>query len=110
MLERWVRHFLGVEVRIAPQSRVDDPAWRWHIGLDVDATALLNELWQQGGAEQADPSRLIGLFRLDFDDAKAMRADLTGKPVWLGLGMSAEQTLRLKPQNLLLDLPLADAM
>jgi hypothetical protein len=110
VLARWVRHFLGVDVRITPQSRVDDPAWRWHIGLDVDATALLNELWQKGGAEPAEPSRLIGLFRLEFDDPKAMRADVAGKPVWLGLGMSAEQTLRLKPQNLLLDLPLADAM
>ena len=110
VLEGWVRHFLGVEVRIAPQSRVDDPAWRWHIGLDVDATTLLNELYQKGGAELADPSRLIGLFRLDFDDPQAMRTDLAGKPVYLGLGMSAAQTLKLKPQNLLLDLPLADPM
>ena len=39
-----------------------------------------------------------------------MRADLAGKPVYLGLGMSAAQTLKLKPQNLLLNLPLADAM
>ena len=110
VLELWVRHFLGVVVRIAPQSRVDDPAWRWHVGLDVDATALLNELYLKGGAELADPSRLIGLFRLDFDDPQAMRADLAGKPVYLGLGMSAAQTLKLKPQNLLLNLPLADAM
>ena len=110
VLERWIRHFLGVAVRIAPQARVDDPAWRWHIGLDVDATALLNELWRKGGAEPAEPSRLIGLFRLDFEEARAMRADVAGKPVWLGLGMSAEQTLKLKPQNLLLDLPLAEAM
>lgn len=110
VLELWVRHFFRVGVRIAPQSRVDDPAWRWHIGLDVDATALLNELYLKGGAELADPSRLIGLFRLDFDDPEAMRADLAGKPVYLGLGMSAEQTLKLKPQNLLLDLPLAQAM
>ena len=109
-LELWVRHFLGVVVRIVPQSRVDDPAWRWHVGLDVDATALLNELYLKGGAELADPSRLIGLFRLDFDDPQAMRADLAGKPVYLGLGMSAAQTLKLKPQNLLLNLPLADAM
>jgi hypothetical protein len=110
VLERWVRHFLGVGVRIVPQARVDDPAWRWHIGLDADATALLNELYVKGGAELADPSRLIGLFRLDFDDRGAMRADLAGKPVWLGLAMSAEQTLKLKPQNLLVNLPLADAM
>lgn len=110
VLERWVRHFLGVAVRIEPRSRVDDPAWRWHIGLDVDATALLNELYLKGSAELADPSRLIGLYRLEFEDPQAMRADLAGKPVYLGLGMSAAQTLKLKPQNLLLDLPLADAM
>ena len=110
VLELWVRHFLGVGVRIAPQSRVDDPAWRWHVGLDADATALLNALYLEGGGERAEPSRLIGLFRLDFDDPRAMRADLAGKPVWLGLGMSEEQTLKLKPQNLLVTLPLADAM
>ncbi|MCE9660925.1 MAG: DUF6352 family protein [Burkholderiales bacterium] len=110
VLERWVRHFLGVGVRIEPRSRVDDPAWRWHIGLDVDATALLNELYLKGGAELADPSRLIGLFQLEFEDPQAMRADLAGKPVYLGLGMSAAQTLKLKPQNLLLDLPLAGPM
>lgn len=110
VLERWVRHFLGVVVRIEPQSRVDDPAWRWHIGLDVDATALLNELYLKGAAELADPSRLIGLYRLEFEDPRAMRADLAGKPVYLGLGMTAAQTLKLKPQNLLLDLPLAGTM
>jgi len=110
VLERWVGHFLAVAVRIVPQSRVDDPAWRWHIGLDVDATTLLNELYLKGAAEHADAARLIGLFRLDFEDPRAMRADVAGKPIWLGLGMSAEQTLKLKPQNLLLDLPLAEAM
>jgi hypothetical protein len=36
-----------------------------------------------------------------------MRADVAGKPVYLGLAMNAEQTLKLKPQNLLINLPLA---
>ena len=36
-----------------------------------------------------------------------MRADVAGKPVYLGLAMSAEHTLKLKPQNLLINLPLA---
>ncbi len=110
VLELWVRHFLGVAVRIEPQARVDDPAWRWHIGLDVDSTALLNELYLKGSTETADPARLIGLFRLDFDDPQAMRADLAGKPVYLGLAMTEAQTLKLKPQNLLLNLPLAESM
>ena len=40
-------------------------------------------------------------------DATAQGADVAGKPVYLGLAMSAEQTLKLKPQNLLINLPLA---
>jgi hypothetical protein len=36
-----------------------------------------------------------------------MRSDVAGKPVYLGLCMNADQTLKLKPQNLLLNLPLA---
>jgi hypothetical protein len=54
--------------------------------------------------------RLISLFRLDFSNPGEMRTDVAGKPVYLGLAMRADDTLRLKPQNLLLNLPLAAAM
>jgi hypothetical protein len=107
VLEQWVRHFLAVEVRIEPLARVDDAAWRWHIGLDAEATAILNDLY---GAQPVTPERmqrLISLFRLEFADPACMAADLTGKPVWLGLAMNAQGLLRVKPQNLLLNLPLA---
>jgi len=107
VLERWIAHFLGVAVRIAPMARVDDPAWSWHIGLDAESTALLNELYTAGTADPAREQRLLGLFRLDFVDPAEMRADLAGKPVYLGLAMTAERTLKLKPQNLLVNLPLA---
>jgi hypothetical protein len=33
-----------------------------------------------------------------------------GKPVYLGLAMNAQGLLKLKPQNLLLNLPLASGM
>jgi hypothetical protein len=36
-----------------------------------------------------------------------MRADIAGRPVYLGLGMDGEKRIRLKPQNLLVNLPLA---
>ena len=36
-----------------------------------------------------------------------MRPDIAGRPVYLGLAMSEDETLRLKPQNLLVNLPLA---
>ena len=109
VLERWIAHFLDVATTIRPVQRIDDPAWRWHVGLDADASALLNDLYR-GDVPDADRlQRLIGLFRLDFADPLEMRADVAGKPVYLGLAMSAEQTLKLKPQNLLINLPIAVA-
>jgi hypothetical protein len=107
VLERWIAHFLDVATTIRPLQRIDDPAWRWHIGLDAEATALLNDLYRGEAPEGERLQRLIGLFRLDFADPREMRADVAGKPVYLGLAMSAEQSLKLKPQNLLINLPLA---
>ncbi|MEO5843826.1 MAG: DUF6352 family protein [Caldimonas sp.] len=107
VLERWIAHFLDVRITIRPLQRIDDPAWRWHVGLDAEATAILNDLYRGDTPDAERLQRLIGLFRLDFADPLEMRADVAGKPVYLGLAMNAEQTLKLKPQNLLLNLPLA---
>lgn len=110
VLQRWLAHLLGLRVTITPLQRIDDEAWRWHIGLDVEAMGLLNDLYAGAEVDAERQRRLISLFRLDFADPAEMRADVTGKPVYLGLAMTADHTLRLKPQNLLLNLPLADAL
>ena len=110
VLQKWVRHFLGVSVTIRPLQKIDDPAWRWHVGLDVEATALLNDLYAGQEVAAARLQRLVSLFRLDFADAQEMRADVAGKPVYLGLMMNAEGVLRLKAQNLLVNLPLRSLM
>lgn len=108
VLEKWVRHFHGVEVKIQPEARVEDPSWRWHAGLDVESSALLNDLYLGHDVEPERQQRLISLFRLTFVDPLHMRADVRGKPVYLGLAMTAGGLLKLKPQNLLLNLPLAN--
>jgi hypothetical protein len=107
VLARWVQHFLGVSVSIEPVQKVDDPAWRWHVGLDVTATALLNDLYQGVELDAQRQQQLISLFKLRFDSPQDMRADVRGKPVYLGLAMNEQGLLKLKPQNLLLNLPLA---
>jgi hypothetical protein len=109
VLQKWIRHFLGVAVTIRPVQKVDDEAWRWHVGLDAEATALLNDLYEGREVEPARLQRLVSLFRLDFADPREMRADVAGKPVYLGLMMDAGGVLRLKPQNLLVNLPLPPA-
>jgi hypothetical protein len=107
VLQRWIHHLLGVQVTITPLEKIDDPQWAWHTGLDVDSTALLNDLYESRPVESERLQRLISLFRLDFADARDMAPAVAGKPVYLGLMTSAEGLLRLKPQNLLLNLPLA---
>lgn len=109
VLEAWTLHFLGVAVKIRPLQRIDDPAWRWHIGLDAESMGLLNDLYEDRTVEPERLARLICLFRLDFDDPADMRPDVAGYPVYLGLATSADGVLKLKPQNLLLNLPLAGA-
>jgi hypothetical protein len=46
------------------------------------------------------------LFKLRFANPDDMRADVRGKTVYLGLAMNEQGLLKLKPQNLLLNLPL----
>ena len=110
VLEKWTMHMLGVQVTITPLQKIDDDAWRWHVGLDVASMALLNDLYEDRPVEPDRMQRLISLFRLNFANPAEMRADVAGKSVYLGLAMSADQSLRLKPQNLLLNLPLAAMM
>lgn len=109
VLQKWVRHFHGVSVQVQPEARVTDDAWRWHLGLDAESTALLNDLYLGHEVEPERQQRLISLFRLNFDEPLDMQADVRGKPVYLGLAMNAEGLLKIKPQNLLLNLPLAGA-
>jgi hypothetical protein len=106
VLEKWIAHLLRLQVHIRPEAQIADPQWRWHVGLDAESTALLNDLYEDRPVEPDRMGRLISLFRLDFADPAEMRADVAGRPVYLGLAMTADRLLRLKPQNLLLNLPL----
>jgi len=100
----FVRHMTALEVTVTPHTRVEDVELRWYVGLDPNGTAIGDALWRG----QPLPSTLIGLFRLDFADPGAVRPELAGQPVWLTLGLGDDGALRMKPQNLLTGLPLAE--
>ena len=107
LLEQWVVHFLGVKVAIHPVQTIRDERWVWHVGLDAEATAILNDLYNGVEVGEERLARILALFRLEFADPAAMRADIAGRPVYLAMAMAPDRTLRLKPQNLLVNLPLA---
>lgn len=106
-LEMWVRHFLQIAVNIQPVSQIQDDKWVWHTGLDAEATAIMNDLYNGKEVDEARMKQVIALFRLEFADPTVMQASIAGKPVYLGLAKDKNERLKLKPQNLLVNLPLA---
>ncbi len=98
----FVRHLLGHEVHVVPMPRAEGVEMRWFVGLDPVGTAIGNALWRGEPTHGA----LVGLFQLNFLRSDGVRPDLAGAPVWLLLGMADDNVIRLKPQNLVMGLPL----
>ena len=88
-------------------QKISDEKWVWHVGLDAEGSALLNDLYNGVEVDEARLARLLALFRLEFADPSVMRSDIAGRPVYLAMALTPEGVLRLKPQNLLVNLPLA---
>ena len=89
-------------------KKIADEKWVWHIGLDTEGSALLNDLYNGLEVGETRLARLLSLFRLEFAQASVMPAAIAGRPVYLAMAMTAEGSLRVKPQNLLVNLPLAE--
>ena len=106
VVEAWVAHFLNLKVRVEPRQSVEDEKWTWHIGLDKDATQILNALYEGRELPEADGQRIVALFRMWVEDESAVIESMRGKPVYLGLAMSEKKIIKMKPQNLLTNMPL----
>ena len=106
VIEAWIRHFLGLDVNVQPARSIKDEAWRWHVGLDRDATEILNRLYNGDDVGEERLQRILALYRMDILDQSRVLPDVAGKPVYLAVAMDQNQRVRLKPQNLLVNLPL----
>jgi hypothetical protein len=108
VLEAWIGHFFAVKVAVKPVRKIEEPGWAWHIGLDAESTAILNELRAGREIEPGRMRNILAIFALQFAEPAAMRADIAGRTVYLALSCE-EGVVRMKPQNLLTNLPLREA-
>jgi hypothetical protein len=51
--------------------------------------------------------RILALFRMEFANPEEMRRDVAGRPVYLALSSDEDDVVKMKPQNLILNLPLS---
>ena len=109
VLEAWIFHFLNVEVHIKPIRNIEEPRWAWHIGLDAESTSILNSLWSGEEVDAGRTRRILTLLRLEFAKPAEMRRDIAGRAVYLALASDGNDAVRMKPQNLILNLPVNEA-
>jgi hypothetical protein len=78
----------------------------WYVGLDADATRLGDRLWSGEELDERSAGRVLALFRLTLADSGQAMEEVRGEPVYLILAMTPDQKIRMKPQNLLIGLPI----
>jgi len=107
VIERWIAHLLSVDVEVEPMIEAADVNLTWYVGLDAEATRIGDALWSGGTLDDSARERIVGLYRLTFRDPKVVLEKAKGEPIYLILAMTPDRTLRMKPQNLVVGLPIA---
>ena len=106
VIEKWIFHFLSIEVSVKPLQKIEDEKWSWHLGLDSDATSIFNDLYEGRQLEDTRLKQILCLFQLEAKDG--FNEEMKNKPVYVGLAMDKKSVIRFKPQNLITNLPLAN--
>jgi hypothetical protein len=107
VITRWVSHLLALDISVEPLSELKKVNLSWYVGLTAEGTHIGDALWQGEEIGNATEASVIGLYRLGFADRTVVLERLRGEPVYLLAAMASDKTLRLKPQNLIMGLPLS---
>jgi hypothetical protein len=96
---------MGIDVGIEPLIEMRDVDFTWYVGLDAEGTRIGDTLWNGEDLDEAAQARVVGLFRLTFRDPHMVTEAVGNESVYLILAMSEDKIIRMKPQNLLIGLP-----
>jgi hypothetical protein len=107
VIAQWTVHLLSVEVEIEPLTEAANVNLTWYVGLDAEATRIGDALWRGAELDGAARERIVGLYRVTFPNPEVVLEKAKGEPIYLILAMTADRTLRMKPQNLVVGLPIA---
>jgi hypothetical protein len=106
VIETVLRHLLAIEAEIEPLIELRDAPLAWYVGLDAAATKIGDRLWNGEELDAATAGRVLGIYRLRIADSARVAPQFAGADVYLILAMTPDGMLRVKPQNLLVGLPI----
>lgn len=107
VIEQWIGHFIALDCHVQPKQSFSYEPGDYVIGMDRTATELFNNLVIHQEANTDENRQFVGLYTLEPSDPMAFSERCRGGPIYLGLAKSARNRVRMKPQNLLVNLPLA---
>ena len=96
VIRRWIAHLLAIDISVEAVSELHATKLTWYVGFRLSATRLGDRLWRGEDLDRAERELIVGLYRLM----------LKGAPVYLIAATDRDMTLRFKPQNLIVGLPL----
>ena len=105
-MEMWINYFHNTICKIYPVQKINDPKWSWHTGLDKISSGILNDLYNSKNVSDIRIQNFISLFRLELSNNFPVSKHMKGKPIYLGLATDENKIFKLKPQNLIFNLPL----
>ncbi len=108
VIERWLAHLLALRADVEPLTAAQNVDLGWYVGLDAEATAIGDALWNGHELDQSARERIVGLYRLTLQRDPMLIENAKSKNIFLILAMTPERTLRMKPQNLVTGLPVAE--
>ena len=106
VISAFLRHMLAIEAEVEPMIELRNAPLAWYVGLDAAATKIGDQLWDGGELDAATAGRVLGLYRVTFRDAARLAPQLAAEGIYLILAMTSDGTLRVKPQNLVVGLPI----
>jgi hypothetical protein len=106
VIAHWISHLLAVDVAVEPLTELREAPLSWYVGLTAEATRIGDAIWNEHDADGALQGRLVGLYRLNFRNPSDVIEKVGNEPVYLLAATTADDVLRLKPQNLVTGLPI----
>ena len=64
VIEKWIFHFLKINVLVSPVQKIEDERWSWHIGMDTDSSKILNDLYEDKEMSESKLKQILCLFHL----------------------------------------------
>ena len=105
VIVRWVKHLLSVDVTVEPLIEMREVPLTWYVGLDAEATRIGDTLWKGEDLDEPTRGRVVAIYRVTFSDGTNVLEKMKDEPVYLLAAMTDDKVLRLKPQNLIVGLP-----